>query len=149
MDKNMGQKSASMMLAITSLLAGCAFGPDYTPSEFSTPKHVMGPSSLEVQETRNHVNLQVWWVQFGDLQLTCYITLALQQNLDLAQARARVTQAQAGLGAVDVALLPVGNLSGQAARAYQSVEIPLGQVLNSSPGFDRHGNSYEANLNAS
>ena len=33
-----------------------------------------------------------------------------------------------------------------ATRAYQSVETPLGQVLNSQPGFDRYGNSYEANL---
>ncbi len=109
----------------------------------------MGPTSLEIQETGNHANLQAWWEQFGDELLTRYITLALRQNLDLAQASARVTQAQAGLGAADAALLPVGNLSGQAARAYQSVETPLGQVLNSSPGFDRHGNSYEANLNAS
>ncbi|GAB3388795.1 hypothetical protein GCM10027514_31080 [Azotobacter armeniacus] len=37
----------------------------------------------------------------------------------------------------------------QAARAYQSVETPLGQVLNSTPDFDSYGNAYEANLGAS
>jgi NodT family efflux transporter outer membrane factor (OMF) lipoprotein len=46
-------------------------------------------------------------------------------------------------------LLPSGNIGGQAARAYQSVETPLGQVLNSRPGFDRYGNAYETNLSAS
>ena len=113
-----------IMLAMTSLLAGCAVGPDYTPPELSTPKHFLGPSSLEIQETRDHANLQAWWEQFGDELLTRYITLALKQNLDLAQATARVTQAQARLGAADAALLPVGNISGQAARSYQSVETP-------------------------
>jgi NodT family efflux transporter outer membrane factor (OMF) lipoprotein len=49
----------------------------------------------------------------------------------------------------NAALLPSGNVSGQAARAYQSVETPLGQVLNSTPGFDRYGNTYEANLGVS
>ncbi|EGH48740.1 RND efflux system, outer membrane lipoprotein, NodT, partial [Pseudomonas syringae pv. pisi str. 1704B] len=37
----------------------------------------------------------------------------------------------------------------QTARAHQSVETPLGQVLNSAPGYDRYGNAYEANLTAS
>ncbi|MFP3802957.1 TolC family protein, partial [Paraburkholderia sp. SIMBA_027] len=54
-----------------------------------------------------------------------------------------------GLGAANAALLPSGNISGQAARSYQSIETPLGQVLNSTPGFDRYGSSYELDLDAS
>ncbi|NEL41775.1 MAG: TolC family protein, partial [Xanthomonas perforans] len=34
-------------------------------------------------------------------------------------------------------------------RAYQSLETPLGQVLNSTPNFDRYASTYEANLGAS
>jgi NodT family efflux transporter outer membrane factor (OMF) lipoprotein len=34
-------------------------------------------------------------------------------------------------------------------KAYQSIETPLGQILNSSPDFDRSGNYYEADLEAS
>jgi NodT family efflux transporter outer membrane factor (OMF) lipoprotein len=90
-----------------------------------------------------------WWEAFGDPTLTAFITKALEQNLDLAQASARVTQARAGLGAANAALLPSGNINGQAARAYQSVETPLGQVLDSTPGYDRYGNLYELNLGAS
>lgn len=142
-------KYSSIMLVVTSLLAGCAVGPDYTPPQLSTPKHYLGQSSPEKQNAIDDANLHAWWKRFGDEQLTRYITIALKQNLDLAQATARLTQAQAGLGAASAALLPSGSISGQAARAYQSVETPLGQVLNSSPGFDRHGSSYEANLSAS
>src|SRR5690606_24726007 len=96
-----------------------------------------------------NADLLAWWTGFGDAQLARFVTLALAQNLDLAQASARVTQARAGLGAANAALLPSGNVSGQAARAYQSVETPLGQVLNSRPNFDRYGSSYEATLGAS
>lgn len=142
-------KYSSLMLVVTSLLTGCAVGPDYTPPQFSTPKHFFGQSSLGKQDAIDDAYLQAWWKKFGDEQLTRYITIALKQNLDLAQATARLAQAQAGLGAASAALLPSGNISGQAARSYQSVETPLGQILSSSPAFDRHGNNYEANLNAS
>ena len=137
------------MLVVTSLLAGCAVGPDYTPPQLSTPKHFFGQSSREKQDAIDDAHRQVWWKKFGDDQLTRYITIALKQNLDLAQATARLTQAQAGLNAANIALLPSGNISGQAAHSYQSVETPLGQVLNSAPGFDRHGSSYDAGLSVS
>src|SRR2546427_4541321 len=40
-------------------------------------------------------------------------------------------------------------ISAQTARSYQSVETPLGRVLDSMPGFDRYGSAQEANLGAS
>ena len=58
-------------------------------------------------------------------------------------------QGRAGLRSANAALLPSGNVSGQAASAYQSIETPLGQIVNSRPGFDRHGHAYEADLGAS
>lgn len=149
MVKNMSLKHSSLIFIVTNLLAGCAVGPDYRAPELSTPQHFHGQLSLGKQEALDDAKLQAWWERFGDKQLSHYITIALEQNLDLSQATARVTQAQAGLGMANSALLPSGNISGQAARAYQSVETPLGQVLNSSPGFDRYGNRYEANLSAS
>lgn len=73
---------------------------------------------------------------------------ALAQNLDLARASARMAQARAGLGIATAAPLPSGNVSGEASRAYQSVEIRLGQVLRSTPDYNRYGNAYETNLDA-
>ncbi|MCH7422553.1 efflux transporter outer membrane subunit [Shewanella sp. MM_2022_3] len=146
---NMRLKHSFIMLTVTSMLAGCAVGPDYIPPKLSTPNHFYGQNSVGKQETTIDAQLDVWWEKFGDAQLTHYIAIALDQNLDLAQATARLAQARAGLGAANAALLPSGSISGQAARAYQSVETPLGQILNSSPSFDRYGSSYETNLNAS
>ncbi len=134
---------------VASFLAGCAVGPDYVRPEMPLPQRYLGESAVDQRQATAQADLVTWWTGFGDPQLTRFVTLALEQNLDLAQASARVAQARAGLGAANAALLPSGNVSGQAARAYQSVETPLGQALNSTPGFDRHGNAYEANAGAS
>jgi NodT family efflux transporter outer membrane factor (OMF) lipoprotein len=137
------------MFIAASLLTGCAVGPDYVRPNMPMPERYLGEAAVEQRHAPTSADLAAWWTGFGDPQLNRFVMLALEQNLDLAQTSARVTQARAGLRAANAALLPVGNVSGQAARAYQSVETPLGQVLNSKPGFDRYGNAYEADLGAS
>ncbi|AXI03916.1 efflux transporter outer membrane subunit [Aquirhabdus parva] len=139
-------KRTPLMLVVTSLLAGCAIGPDYIRPTISMPDHYLGQTAIEQRHAKAATDFSAWWEGFGDPQLTRFVMLALEQNLDLAQASARITQAQAGLGAANAALLPSGNVNAQSTRAYQSVETPLGQVLNSQPNFDRYGNAYEANL---
>ncbi|WDH19903.1 efflux transporter outer membrane subunit [Pseudomonas chlororaphis] len=131
-----------------SLMAGCAVGPDYQRPHPPLLDRYLGQSAVEQRPVATPASLVAWWEGFGDPGLADFVSKALEQNLDLAQASARVTQARAGLGAANAALLPSGNISGQAARSYQSIETPLGQVLNSTPGYDRYGNSYEVNLGA-
>ncbi|PFH11838.1 NodT family efflux transporter outer membrane factor (OMF) lipoprotein [Collimonas sp. PA-H2] len=142
-------KRTLFMLVVASLSAGCAVGPDYIRPDTPMPDRYLGQTAVEQRHAKATADFTVWWGSFGDPQLTHFVTLALEQNLDLAQASARVAQARAGLGAANAALLPSGNINAQGARAYQSVETPLGQVLNSRPNFDRYGNAYEANLGAS
>ncbi|MGF6266019.1 NodT family efflux transporter outer membrane factor (OMF) lipoprotein [Paraburkholderia youngii] len=142
-------KRTLAMLIVASLSAGCAVGPDYVRPDVPMPERFMGQTAVDHRHATATADLVTWWTAFGDPQLTRFVALALEQNLDLAQASARVAQARAALGAANAALLPSGNVSGQAARVYQSVETPLGRVLNSTPGFDRYGNEYEANLSAS
>lgn len=137
------------VLIAASLLTGCAVGPDYVRPAVSMPEQFQGQAAVDARHASSSADLAMWWSGFGDPQLTRFVALALEQNLDLAQASARVAQARAALGAANAALLPSGNVSGQAARVYQSVETPLGRVLNSTPGFSRYGNDYEANFNAS
>ncbi len=139
----------SAALLVASLLTGCAVGADYARPDVPLPGHFRGQAATDQRLAKASADLATWWTGFGDPQLTRFVTLALAQNLDIAQASARMTQARAGLGAANAALLPSGHVTGQAARAYQSVETPLGQVMNSTPGFDRYGNAYEANWGAS
>ncbi|MCI1030494.1 efflux transporter outer membrane subunit [Pantoea dispersa] len=135
-------------MLITSLLAGCAVGPDYHRPDAPLAKRYMDESALLSRSVSRPTSFAVWWEGFNDPLLSQFVTDALSQNLDLAQATARMTQSRAGLGAASAALLPSANVSGQAARAYQSDETPLGQVLSSRPDNNRYGNSYEADLNA-
>ncbi|HEX5337862.1 MAG TPA: TolC family protein [Gallionella sp.] len=136
-------------LIVAGLAAGCAVGPDYVQPDTPMPERFMGQAAVDQRHAATSADILAWWTGFDDPLLTRFVTLALEQNLDLAQASARVAQARAGIGAANAALLPSGNVSGQAGRAYQSVETPLGKVLNATPNFNRYGNAYEANLGAS
>ena len=141
-------KRTLFMLAVTSLSAACAVGPDYAPPHVTLPDRYLAQTAVEQRQAPASADLTVWWEGFGDAQLTRFVALALKQNLDLAQASARLAQARAGLGAANAALLPSGTVNAQGARAYQSLETPLGQVLNARGGADRDGISYEAGLAA-
>lgn len=140
-------RSIVLLPIIVSTLTACTVGPNYKRPNISLPEQYLGTPSNSSNDN-NKADIAIWWQSFNDPQLTRYVTLALKQNLDLTQAYTRVTQAQAGLSAANASLQPIGTVGVQAAKVYQSVETPLGQVLNSMPDFDRHGSSYEANLSA-
>lgn len=137
------------LVVSTGLLAGCAVGPDYHRPDAPLSDRYQAQSAVQQRSAARPASFAVWWEGFDDPLLSDLVSSALAQNLDLAQASARMAQARAGLGAATAALLPSGNINGQAARAYQSVETPLGQVLSSTPDYNRYGNAYEADLNAS
>lgn len=138
-------RTLSLMVS-SGLLAGCAVGPDYHRPDMPLPDRYQ--SAMQQRSATRPASFAVWWEGFNDPLLSRLVSDALAQNLDIAQASARMAQARAGLGAATAALLPSGNISGQASRAYQSVETPLGQVLSSTPDYNRYGNAYETNLNA-
>ncbi|MBB3105284.1 TolC family protein, partial [Azomonas macrocytogenes] len=110
-----------LLFLCASVTAGCAIGPDYHRPDAPLPIHYIGQTAEQGANTPDS-ELATWWQGFDDPLLTDFISLALEQNLDLAQAAARVTQARAGLGAANAALLPSGVVSGSAARAHQSIE---------------------------
>ena len=138
-----------LLLLSTSLFAGCAVGPNYRAPEIALAPSFLGEASVASRDRKGPTDLQTWWVRFQDPLLTRYINLALEQNLDIAQAGARVAQARASLRLSTSALLPSVNGAAQSVKSYQSIETPLGQILSSTPDFDRSGDYYEADLAAS
>src|ERR671910_34251 len=137
------------LLLTVSLLTGCAVGPRYKAPEIPLSARFLGQEGVERREAQRKADLQEWWAAFDDPALTRFVSLALAQNLDIAQAAARVAQSRASLRLAGAALLPSGDVSAHAAKVYQSLETPLGQVLAATPDFDRTGSSYEVNLGAS
>lgn len=144
----MPSRPAFAAFLIASLTTGCAVGPTYTRPSAPVPERFQGQAAMDLRAATGSADLADWWAAFGDAQMARLVKIALAQNLDLAQATARVSQARSAVGMANAALLPSGNVGAQAARAYQSVETPLGRVLNASPSFDRYGSSYEANASA-
>jgi NodT family efflux transporter outer membrane factor (OMF) lipoprotein len=132
------------------LLAGCTVGPDYQAPE---PPAKASFRSQQVVEQRVSslpaAHMSTWWAGFGDKELESLVNQVLAQNLDLAQAVARVNQASAMTLSARSALLPSGEASAQAARSHQSLEDPLGRVASSAPGFDRNSSLYEVGAGAS
>lgn len=128
-------KSFHAVLIVAGLFAGCTVGPTYHRPDKPMPEALQDQKAVDQRH-------------FGDPQMTRHVTLALEQNLDLSQAIARVTQSRASLGTADATFFPARPLSGQTTRCYQSIETQSTKTLSSTPDFDRYGNVYEANLSA-
>lgn len=144
------QKSLAIFLA-TSALAGCSVGPDYHRPDMAAPPAFMGSGAVAARPASTSMlagDQRLWWARFNDPVLTQLVDEALSQNLDIAQAVARVSQARASLKSADAALLPSASLSASAATAHQSIETPTGRIAQMVPGFQRDGNLYDANLGA-
>src|SRR5581483_7845878 len=115
-------------------LAGCAVGPDYVAPKIAAPDRFMGQAAVAArQPAPAPLEGQAWWRGFNDPGLDRMIDRALGQNLDLAQAAARVTQAQAGLRLATAALLPSGALEAQGVKARSSTQTPTGRLLSAIP----------------
>ena len=137
-------------LTLTVLSSGCAVGPRYIAPVSQAPATFVGAQAVEARAVaRNDVDLATWWQAFHDPLLVRYVEQALDQNLDLQQARARVLQARAALKNANAAVLPSGQISGQAGETYQSLETPIGRVANAFPQFERSTEIYELDATAS
>ena len=129
----------------SGLLAGCAVGPNYEPPKISTQSQWTSP--LNGGETNSPVALAQWWKSFGDTNLDLYIATAIQSNLILRVAEARVREARAQKGIVSANLWPSLSGNGSYSRNHRSVHT----FPNSFPSL--HGvpvdyNLYEANFDA-
>ncbi len=138
------------ILALSGLmLAGCTVGPDYRRPDTTTSvefRSAAAVSARQAQDAPGDANL--WWTAFGDPMLDRVVARALAQNLDLAGASARVEQARARLSVSQAVRLPSGQLGAEAATGRQSVQTPLGRVLNFAPDFDRTNELYGLNVMA-
>ena len=85
----MRRPSALLPMAFGLTVAGCTVGPNYQRPELATP-----PRFLAAQTDAGQV-IDRWWEAFGDPALIALVSRALNQNLDLAAADARIAQARA------------------------------------------------------
>ncbi|NTU48202.1 MAG: efflux transporter outer membrane subunit, partial [Syntrophobacteraceae bacterium] len=102
------------------ILSACAVGPDFKKPDPPVPaawvgqgdstttrESVTGPSPVELVE---------WWKSFKDPVLTSLVERAIESNLDLRQAEARIRQARATRGVAASALWPEIDAAGSYRR---------------------------------
>lgn len=144
---------ARRMLSITALalvtLSGCAVGPDYVaPKQSFAPFH----NASDVKTANGHragAPLDVWWTGFNDPMLAKVVQRALDQNLDLAAALARVQQSRAAAQAAGAQLLPSAELDASATAIHQSLQSPLGALARQFPDYTRNQREYNVGAAAS
>jgi NodT family efflux transporter outer membrane factor (OMF) lipoprotein len=140
--------SRAAALAVALLTAGCTVGPDYVKPQVALAPSFSQTAALPPTAAPAPSNA-AWWTGFNDPLLTRVVERALAQNLDLAQAGARIAQSRAVARAAGAALLPRVDLQSSASDQELSLLSPFGAVGSQVPGFERHYELYDLGPTAS
>jgi NodT family efflux transporter outer membrane factor (OMF) lipoprotein len=100
--------------ALLFLAAGCAVGPDYKPPEVSAPAGWQEGAQRGV-DTQT-ADMAGWWKTFNDPLLDSLVVRAIQSNLDLRIAEARIRESRALIDVTSAGLWPSLNASGSYSR---------------------------------
>lgn len=124
------------------LIVGCAVGPKYRPPKVSVPES-WGESQKNA--AFNHADPIVqWWKTFNDPVLDSLITRAVESNLDLRVAEARIREARFQSGVVSSELWPSVETSVAYSRSRRSQGISI-----IPPNARLKRNLYQAGFDAS
>jgi NodT family efflux transporter outer membrane factor (OMF) lipoprotein len=136
-----------VIAAAGTFFGGCAVGPKYiAPTNHLEPFHNSVPA---VADSVKASQLDTWWTEFDDPMLVTIEERALNQNLDLAAAIARVQRARAVAKAAGANLLPTVDLNAAVATERQSAVGPFGSVATAFPGYERNYQEYTLGTAAS
>ena len=124
------------------LFVGCTVGPNY-----KTPQTKMPASFANSQRDAGTEVVAKWWTTLQDPTLDSLVDRAVQSNLDLRFAHARVREARAQRGVVRADLLPSVNASASYQR--QRISENTGTTQGSTGTIPVEGDLYQAGFDAS
>lgn len=106
-------------------LSGCVtVGPDYVVPEVPMPNRWNAETEACLTDRGTDAKmLAEWWITLNDPELTNLIERAMQGNLDLRKATARVREARARRGAAEADLFPTLDATGSASWSHSSKNI--------------------------
>jgi NodT family efflux transporter outer membrane factor (OMF) lipoprotein len=114
---------ASCLMLGVFVASGCMVGPNFhepkvdAPRTWSSTSPTTAPSTQVSIATTQPADLRKWWLQFDDARLNSLIDRAIQSNLDLQLAAARVRQARASRGVVASGFWPTADVSASYTRS--------------------------------
>ncbi len=112
--RNSAKRLVAANALLLVLLPSCVTGPDYARPAQDPPAAYKSAAADEAAQpglTRD------WWRLFNDPELNALVDEALQANLDLQAAMARVAQSRASARSVKSAYFPVVTVNPSAARS--------------------------------
>lgn len=106
-------KNLALIILLGLVLVGCKVGPKYEKPEMQQP-----PKYTQAATSTDSITNLAWWEVYQDETLKGLIQTALDSNLNLLQAAARVEEAKATLGFNKANLYPMLNYNalGRAAN---------------------------------
>lgn len=135
--------SLALALACTLLSACAAVGPDYREPP---PVDIGDGWTLPLPDRSRVDGLSRWWSGLGDPVLERLVDTALEQNLDLRQAMARIDESRALRDRVAGEQLPTARASASVNQRRQSENGPL--PVGSIPGLDVTQTIHDAGFDA-
>ena len=143
----MKTKTSILLTSLTLLAGGCAVGPDYHAPAANAP--AQWSEALAGGETNQAAAVAAWWQTFNDPELNSLVERAVQANLDLkiAEARVREARAQYGIAAADFG--PTVDANSSFARQATSTHQPVLGSLPIPGNVPFVNNVYQAGFDAS
>jgi NodT family efflux transporter outer membrane factor (OMF) lipoprotein len=121
----------TLLLIVSSCMMavhGCMVGPDFRPTRTQTPASWTGPTEQMSFTESQQAELLHWWTTFNDDTLTSLVERAMQSNLDVLQAQARIRQARAARGVAYAGLWPIADASAAYTRNRSVGSSSMGTV---------------------
>lgn len=145
------RRTSPVLLSVLLLLTGCTVGPDYERPAVELGDGWAEPAVEAGGEPAgavdDPVDLSHWWTALGDPTLERLVQEALEGNLELRRATARVAEARALLDAAAGGRYPqVGSGGGVTVQRWSEEGFfPIDRI----PGFERDQTIYQAGFDAS
>jgi multidrug efflux system outer membrane protein len=136
------------IVVLATLAASCAVGPRYTPP--APPMPADWREAPPAQGAFDRSSLERWWMTFRDPMLDDLIARAIEGNLDLKIAAARIRESRAARGIAASATLPQVGVYGQATRSGRSEAVPPFNAPNGANALfgSRTQNTFEVGFDA-
>ena len=130
-------------IPFVAFLSACTMGPDFQRPALQTP--AQWPEAPATANAAHSVTVPepvdpLWWNSFGDPLLTELVSRAIDNNLDLKVAAARLAESRAQLGQARADELPTLNGNASYTRELQSADGVIGLLGGSgSSATDTNG----------
>jgi len=131
---------------------GCMVGPNYQRPDLSTPAEWSGlesgaaatqPASPTTRPTSEPCDIAMWWRKLNDPTLDSLISRAVESNLDLRIATARVREARAQRNSVAADLWPQIGLSSN--YSYSGASLNTGRETSGGTGLGKQARNTALN----